>query len=120
MMQNVGHLFGKNCSWESTHSIELIISWWFYFYWFRWRSGGRIGRILSLHDLEWPIRKRGKEEKEESSFIEDEEKEGSISGTNLFAEFDDFYDIITDDSDDDGYLAQALGDRWPSKVFPFY
>ena len=53
-------------------------------------------------------------------FVEEEELEGSICSTDLFAEFDDFYDIITDDSDDDGYLAQALGDRWPSKVFPFY
>jgi len=48
----------------------------------------------------------GEEEEEESSFIEDEELEGSISATDLFAEFDGFDDIITDDddSDDDGYL----------------
>jgi hypothetical protein len=37
------------------------------------------------------------EEEEDSSFIEDEEREGSISATDLFAEIDDFDDIITDD-----------------------
>ena len=34
----------------------------------------------------------GEEEEEESSFIEDEEREGSISAADLFAEFDDFDD----------------------------
>ena len=33
------------------------------------------------------------------SWIEDEEHEGSISAADLFAEIDDFDDIITDDSD---------------------
>jgi len=51
---------------------------------------------------------------EDSSFIEDEEREGSISATDLFAEIDDFDDIITDDSDnsdDDGYLPQVSDNR---------
>ena len=51
------------------------------------------------------------EEEEDSSFIEDEEREGSISATELFAEIDDFDDIITDDSDDfddDGYLTSSI------------
>jgi len=51
--------------------------------------------------------KSDKEEEEESSFFEDEEREGSISATDLFAENDDFDDIVTDDSDDDGYLPQV-------------
>jgi len=38
----------------------------------------------------------GEEEEEDSSFIEDEEREGSIFATDLFAEIDDFDDIITD------------------------
>ena len=50
----------------------------------------------------------GEEEEEKSSFIEDEELEGSISATDLFAEFDDFDDIITDD-DNDSYT------RYPPK-----
>jgi hypothetical protein len=37
----------------------------------------------------------GEEEEEDSSFIEDEEREGSISATDLFAEIDDFDDIMT-------------------------
>jgi len=52
----------------------------------------------------------GEEEEEDSSFIEDEEFEGSVSATDLFAESDDFDDIITDDSDDyddDGYQPQV-------------
>jgi hypothetical protein len=52
----------------------------------------------------------GEQEEEKLSFIEDEELEGSISTTELFAEFDDFDDIITDDdddSDDDGCLPRA-------------
>jgi len=56
----------------------------------------------------------GEEEEEDSSFIEDEEREGSISATDLFAEIDDFDDIITDDSDDyddDGHLPQVSGNR---------
>jgi hypothetical protein len=36
----------------------------------------------------------GEEEEEDSSFIENEEREGSISATDLFAEFDDFADVI--------------------------
>jgi len=51
---------------------------------------------------------------EDSSFIEHEEREGSISATDLFAEIDDFDDIITDDSDDsddDGYLPQVSDNR---------
>jgi hypothetical protein len=51
------------------------------------------------------------EEEEESSFIEDEEREGSISATDLFAEIHDYDDIITDDSDDEGYLPQVSDDR---------
>ena len=35
----------------------------------------------------------GEEEEEDSSFIEDEKREGSISATDLFAENDDFDDI---------------------------
>jgi len=35
----------------------------------------------------------GEEEEEKSSFIEDEELEGSISATDLFAEFDDLGDM---------------------------
>ena len=35
----------------------------------------------------------------------------SISATDLFAEIDDFDDIITDDSDDDGYLPQVSDNR---------
>jgi hypothetical protein len=53
----------------------------------------------------------GEEEEEDSSFIEDEER---ISATDLFAEIDDFDDIITDDSDDcgdDGYLPQVSDNR---------
>jgi hypothetical protein len=56
----------------------------------------------------------GEEEEEDSSFIEDEELEGSISATDLFAEIDDFDDIITDDFDDyddDGYLPQVSDNR---------
>jgi len=56
----------------------------------------------------------GEEEEEDSSFIEDEEREGFISATDLFAEIDDFDDIITDDSDDhddDGYLPQVSDNR---------
>ena len=51
---------------------------------------------------------------EDSSFIEHEEREGSISATDLFAEIDDFDDIITDDSDDPddaGYLPQVFDNR---------
>ena len=50
----------------------------------------------------------GEEEEEDSSFIEDEEREGSISATDLFAETmtDD-----SDDSDDDGYLPQVSDNR---------
>jgi len=51
------------------------------------------------------------EEEEDSSFMADEELEGSISATDLFAEPDDFDDIITDDSDDDGYLPRVC-DNW--------
>jgi len=36
----------------------------------------------------------GEEKEEDSSFIENEEREGSISATDLFAEFDDFADVI--------------------------
>ena len=53
----------------------------------------------------------GEEEEADSSFIEDEEREGS---TDLFAEIGDFDDIITDDSDDyddDGYLPQVSDNR---------
>ena len=46
----------------------------------------------------------GEQEEEKSSFVEDEELEGSTCATDLFAEVDDFGDIITDD---DGYLPQA-------------
>jgi hypothetical protein len=56
----------------------------------------------------------GEEEEEYSSFIQDEEREGSISATDLFAEIADFDDIITDDSDDsedDGYLPQVSDTR---------
>jgi hypothetical protein len=53
----------------------------------------------------------GEEEEEESSFIEDEVREGSISATDLSAEFDDFDDIITDDSDDEEYLPRASDNR---------
>jgi hypothetical protein len=56
----------------------------------------------------------GEEEEEDSSFIEDEEREGSVSATDLFAEIDDFDDIITDDSDDsddEGYLPQVSDNR---------
>jgi hypothetical protein len=56
----------------------------------------------------------GEEKEEDSSFIEDEELEGSISDTDLFAEIDDFDDIITyvsDDYDDDGYLPQVSDSR---------
>ena len=42
----------------------------------------------------------GEEKEEESSVIEDEDREGSISATDLFAEIDNFDDTITDDSDD--------------------
>ena len=38
----------------------------------------------------------GEEEEEDSSFVEDEEREGSIPATDLFAEIDDFDDIIID------------------------
>ena len=56
----------------------------------------------------------GEEEEEDSSFIEDEERECSISSKDLFAEIDDFDDIITDhsdDCDDDGYLPQVSDNR---------
>ena len=56
----------------------------------------------------------GEEEEEDSSFIEDEEREGSVSATDLFAEIDDFDDIITydyDDYDDDGYQPQVSDNR---------
>jgi hypothetical protein len=56
----------------------------------------------------------GEEEEEDSSFIEDEERECSISAKDLFAEIDDFDDIITDhsdDCDDDGYLPQVSDNR---------
>jgi hypothetical protein len=56
----------------------------------------------------------GGEEEADSSFIEDEEREGSISATDLSAEIVDFHDIITDDSDesdDDGYLPQVPDNR---------
>ena len=104
-------LFGQTSSWEPTCFIEFSISWGFGFYWFRWRSGWRVAWILSLYDL-------SEEEEEDSSFIEDEEREGSISATDLFAEIDDFDDIITDDSDDyddDGYQPQVSdnGVRFP-------
>ena len=65
-------------------------------------------RFLIWNDLS------GEEEQEDSSFIEDEEREGSISATDLFAEIDDFDDMITDDSDDyddDGYLPQVSDNR---------
>ena len=50
----------------------------------------------------------GEEEEQESSFIQDEEREGS---TDLFAEIDILDDIITDDFDDDGYLPQVSDAR---------
>jgi len=50
----------------------------------------------------------GEEEEEESSFIEDEECEGSVSATDLFAESDDFDDIVTDDSLQNASLALSL------------
>jgi len=55
----------------------------------------------------------GEEEEWKSSFVEDEELKGSISATDLFAEFDGFDDIISgdDDFDDDGYLPQASDNR---------
>ena len=56
----------------------------------------------------------GEKEAEESSFIEDEEREGNISARDLFPEIDDFDDIITDDSDDPddaGYLPQVFDNR---------
>jgi hypothetical protein len=53
----------------------------------------------------------GEKEAEESSFIEDEEREGNISARDLFPEIDDFDDIITDDSDDDGDLPQVSDNR---------
>ena len=40
-----------------------------------------------------------KRKKKIQVLFEDEEREGSISATDLFAEIDDFDDIITDDSD---------------------
>ena len=49
----------------------------------------------------------GEDEEGDSSFIEDEEHEGSFSATNLFAEIDDFDDI----TDDDGYLPQVSDNR---------
>jgi len=52
----------------------------------------------------------GEEGKEDSSFIEDEEREGSVSATEVFAEINDFEDIIIDDSDD-GYLPQVSDNR---------
>ena len=36
------------------------------------------------------------EKRKKKSFIEDEELHGSVSATDLFAEIDDFDDIITD------------------------
>jgi hypothetical protein len=65
-------------------------------------------RVMIWNDLS------GEGEEEDSSFIEDEEREGSISATDLFAEIDDFDDVITDDSDDfddDEYLPQASDNR---------
>ena len=53
----------------------------------------------------------GEQEEEDSSFIEDEEREGSVSATDLFAEIEDFDDIITDDYDDDGYQPQVSDNR---------
>ena len=53
----------------------------------------------------------GREEEEDASFIEDEEREGSVSATDLFAENDGFDDIITDDYDDDGYQPQVSDNR---------
>jgi len=50
--------------------------------------------FMILNDLS------GEEKEEESSVIEDEDREGSISATDLFAEIDNFDDTITDDSDD--------------------
>ena len=65
-------------------------------------------RVMIWNDLS------GEGEEEDSSFIEDEEREGSISATDLFAEIDDFDDVITDDSDDfddDVYLPQVSDNR---------
>jgi hypothetical protein len=56
----------------------------------------------------------GEEEEEDSSFIEDKEREGSISARDLSAEIDEFDDTITDDSDDfddDVYLPQVSDNR---------
>jgi len=49
-------------------------------------------RFMIVNDLS------GEEEEEDSSFMEDEEREGSISATDLFAEIDVF---------DDGYLSTS-------------
>jgi hypothetical protein len=56
----------------------------------------------------------GQEEEGDSSFVQDEQRKGSISATDLFAEIDDFDEIITEDSDDcvdDGYLPQVSDTR---------
>jgi len=49
-------------------------------------------RFMIVNDLS------GEEEEEDSSFMEDEKREGSISATDLFAEIDVF---------DDGYLSTS-------------
>jgi len=58
----------------------------------------------------------GEEEEEDSTFIEDEEREGSVSATDLFAEIEDFDDIITGDSND-GYLPQVSDNRVRFSLF---
>jgi hypothetical protein len=58
----------------------------------------------------WNYLSGEEEEEEDLSFIEDEEREGSTSATDLFAEIDGFDDILTDDSDD-GYLPQVSDNR---------
>ena len=54
-----------------------------------------------------------KRKKKIQVLFEDEEREGSISATDLFAEIDDFDDITddSDDYDDDGYLPQVSDNR---------
>ena len=77
------------------------------FHWIRYFLRIRF-LLIPISDLS------GEEEEDDSSFIEDEEREGSISATDLFAENDDFDDIITDDSDDcddDGYQPQVSDNR---------
>ena len=60
------------------------------------------------------------EEEEDSSFIECEEREGSVSATDLFAENDDFDDITTDDSDDyDDYGYQLQVSDYRVRFSPF-